>query len=366
MKIRSRWLLLALCALLTAGLLTGCGGNSSSDGDGDQAEFTFGMVVKEPEAPFIQAFINGAEEKAEELGVKVNIKNGQADSLKIMEHMDNFITQGVDGFIMAGTVDLKAIVPGVKRLNEAGIPIIALDTSPEGGKVDMFLSFDIEQSTQKAAKAFVQGIKDRNGGEVPEGVVIEITGSIEDMFTQACSRGFDSVISQYPQLTVAQGEGKWNNDDSHQRASDLLTRHGDEVLGIYVHTPDIMGAGVISAIESAGLDPKDYGICGICMGPEGLESIKNDKILAIVGQPALESAQLAVQYLYDINKGNAIPQIGDTVVEEGALWSPAEVVENTWADEGAYMILQGPLVPIDVDTDDPRLWENKLDHLWKK
>ena len=92
------------------------------------------MIVKEPTAPFIQAFINGAEQKAE-VGVKVEIKDGQADSLKIMELMDNFIVQKVDGFIMAGAVDLKAIVPGVKKLNEAGIPIIALDTSPEGARL---------------------------------------------------------------------------------------------------------------------------------------------------------------------------------------------------------------------------------------
>ncbi|MEG3071611.1 MAG: substrate-binding domain-containing protein [Candidatus Syntrophopropionicum ammoniitolerans] len=107
----------------------------------------------------------------------MDIKDGQADSMKIMELMDTFITQQVDGFIMADAVDLKAIVPGVKKLNEAGIPLASLDTSPEGGKVDYFISFDIEQSTKKAAEAFVQGIKDRNAGEVPEGVVIEITGA---------------------------------------------------------------------------------------------------------------------------------------------------------------------------------------------
>lgn len=73
-----------------------------------------------------------------------------------------------------------------------------------------------------------------------------------------------------------------------------------------------------------------------------------------------------MQYLYDINKGNPIPKIGETVVDDDALWSPAKVVENPWADEGAYMILQGPLVPTEVSPDDPRLWENKLSHLWKK
>ncbi len=360
---RFKWLSILLVALIATALLAGCGTQKEPE---QQGQLKFGMVIKEPGAPFVQAFIKGAEGKAQELGVKVDIKDGQADSMKIMELMDTFITQKVDGFIMAGAVDLKAIVPGVKKLNEAGIPVIALDTSPEGGKVDYFISFDIEQSSKKAAEAFVQGIKDRNGGEVPSGVVIEITGALEDMFTQSCSKGLRAVTDQYPQLTVVQGEGNWNDVDSHERTSDLLTRHGDQVLGVYVQTPDIMGPGAVSAIEAAGKNPKDYGICGICIGPEGLGLIKEGKALAIVEQPAFDSAQMAVQYLYDINKGNPTPKIGDTVTKENALWSPAQVVENTWAEEGAFIILQGPLVPLDVNADDPRLWENKLSDLWKK
>ena len=323
-------------------------------------KLVFGMIVKWVGTPFINAFIQGAQQKADELGVELIIQDAQADSLKIIELTDVLIVQKIDGFIMAGAVDLKAIVPGIKKLNEAGIPIMALDTSPEGGKVDMFMSFDIEQASTKAAEAFVQGIKDRNGGKVPEGIVIEIVGDIRDMFTIAASKGFKSVIDKYPQLTIAQGEGKWNNDDSHNRTADLLTRFRGKVLGVYVQTPDIMGVGAVSAIEGAGLNPKDYGICGICMGPEGMELIKEGKVLAIVEQPALSSAGLAVQYLYNMNTGKDIPKIGETVVEEGALWSPAKVIKNPWSDEGAFMILQGPLVPLEVGPDDPRLWENQL------
>ena len=42
------------------------------------------------------------------------------------------------------------------------------------------------------------------------------------------------------------------------------------------------------------------------------------------------------------------------------LWSPAEVIKNPWAEEGAFVVLQGPLVPQEVGADDPRLWENML------
>jgi len=323
-------------------------------------KLVFGMIVKWVGTPYINAFIQGAQQKADELGIELIIQDGQGDSLKIIDLIDNFIVQKINGLIMAGAVDLKSVVPGIKKLNEGNIPVMALDTSPEGGKVDMFISFDIQEVSAKAAEIFVQGIKDRNGGEVPEGVVLEVIGDLKDMFTIAASKGFKSVIDKYPQLTIAQGEGKWNNVDSHNITADLLTRFRGKVLGIYVQTPDIMGVGAVSAIEAAGLDPKDYGICGICIGPEGIELIKQGKVLAIVEQPALSSAELAVQYLYNMNTGVDIPKIGETVVVEGALWSPAKVIKNPWSDEGAFMILQSPLVPLEVSPDDPRLWENQL------
>lgn len=345
---------------------TGSEGSATTEATGAaqaDRDLKFVMCIKDPTAPYVQAFREGALQEAKKQGVTVEIRNGEADSLKIQDIMDNAIVQEADGFIMAGAVDLKAIVPGVERLNEAKIPIIALDTSPEGGKVDYFISFDLVESSKKAAQAHVDGIKERNNGEVPAGVVIEITGAPQDMFAQACIEGAHAVWDEYPQLEIAQASGEWNNETANQRTSDLLTRYGDQVLGVYVQTPDIMGPGAVEAIRSAGLDPKDYGITGICIGPEGLALIEQGDMLGVVEQPAKASAELAVRYLVDLAEGKPVPQVGDTVEEEGAIWSPAKVVDNPWA-EGAYMVLAAPLVPLEVPADDPRLWENELSNLW--
>jgi len=109
---RFKWLKVLLVTLIATALLAGCATQKAPEQQ-QQKQLNFGMVIKEPGAPFVQAFVKGAEGKAQELGVKVDIKDGQADSMKIMEIMDTFITQKVDGFIMAGAVDLKAIVPGI-------------------------------------------------------------------------------------------------------------------------------------------------------------------------------------------------------------------------------------------------------------
>ena len=391
---------LALAAAMGAMLLAGCGSSGSSTGtqaqdaaqetedasaqstgaeeagaqaveavaeqaaaSGEEAgeNKVVGMVIKHAQTEFIQAFVIGATETCEKYGYELKVVDAQADTQQILNAIDNFITQGIDAFIMAGAEDLVSLVPGIEELNEAGIPVFALDTCPEGGKVEMFITNDIVESTAKAASQMVEGIKEAHDGEVPEGVIIEITGALVDMYTTDCHNGLMSVLDQYPQLTVVQGEGNWNNDDSYARAADLLARYGDQVVGIYVHTPDIMGSGVVNAVENANLDPADYFISGICIGKEGIELLKEGKLYAVVEQPALDAAILAVEYIHDVFEGEALPEVGETVTEEGALWSPASVIDNTYCEEGRTLLIQAPLIPQECDPSDPQLWENRIE-----
>ncbi|WP_024333290.1 sugar ABC transporter substrate-binding protein [Desulfotignum balticum] len=320
----------------------------------------FGMTGRDMTPPYARAIEAGAEKKAHELGVKLLLKDSQNDILKQLSHIDSFIVMGVDAVLFEGTIDTRAIVRGIEKLNKKGIPIVALDNSPEGGKVAYWVSFDIEDASRKAAESFIGGIKAKHEGKIPEGVVLEITGALGDGFANDCTKGFDSVLNKYPGLTVVQGEGKWNNIDSFKRTSDLLTRYKGQIIGIYVHTPDIMGQGVVQAIETAGLNPADYSISGICMGPEGRELIKEGKIYSIVQQPAMASAEIGVQLLYDIVTGKTdLPKKGEILNVPNAHWSPAPIVDNPRCN-GLMIKLNAPVVPQEVKADDPRLWENIL------
>ncbi len=323
-----------------------------------------GMIVRDVEVPFEQALINGVKKGCLEFGYELDAQDGKGDTLQILDHIDTFIMKEIDGFIMAGATDQKGIVPGIEKLNKAGIPVMALDSCPEGGRIEMFITFNNVTMSEKATKIFIEGIKKRNNGVVPEGVVISISGDLMDMVTALMTQGFRNVISQYPQITVAEGEGKWNNDDSYQRTAELLTRYGDEVLGVYVHAPDIMGQGAIRAIETAGLDPRDYGVSGIHIGPEFMDYIREGKALACVAFAGYDYGYLAVKYLDQIFNNHPLPKIGDVITEEGALWSPARIfdLKDSVPDaEGLYMEVNGPVVPDEVDPDDPRLWENMID-----
>jgi len=269
----------------------------------EKKQITIGYATRELTAAFSRAALLGAQKKADELGIKLIVLSSNNDDLRHLEIIDDLMTMKIDGFIHAGSIDSKAVIPGIKKLNEAGIPITGLDTCPEGGKIDYFMSFDKIKSSARATEAMIQELKNRHGGKVPKGVAIEVLGDMEHEFAMQCTEGFHSVIDQYKQLKVIQGSGEWNNEDAFKVTSDFLTRFGDEVVAVYVHTPDIMGIGAVNAIKQAGLDPKKIVTAGICMGPEGRDLIKKGVFTAIVGQPIYISGQMCVDLLYKMIKG---------------------------------------------------------------
>jgi ribose transport system substrate-binding protein len=324
-----------------------------------QEKITIGFATRELTAPFSQAMVLAAQNKAKELGIELIVLSSDNDSLRHLDIMDNFITMGIDGFICGGVIDTKAIVSGITKMNEANIPVVALDNSPEGGKIDYFISNDIKDASKKATEYMVQELKDRNEGKVPTGIIIEVLGDLTSSFAGECTAGFHSVIDEYKEFKIVQGTANWSNDESFKLVADYLTRFGKEVIGVYVHTPDVMGTGAINAVKQAGIDPKKIVSAGFCLGPEGVDLIKKGEFTAIGEQQIYTAGEMAVELLYKMIKGEPVPKIGDVLIEEGALWSPAEVVKNSLA-EGAFIKLSTPMVPQDVSPDDPRLWENML------
>ena len=206
----------------------------------------------------------------------------------------------------------------------------------------------------------IEELKKRNGGKVPNGVLIEVMGDLLESWASISSKGFHSVIDKYPQLKVVQGNGNWNNDDSFRETANFMTRFGAEVKALFVHTPDIMGVGAINAIKQAGFDPKNIVSSGLCIGPEGIDLLKKGEFTGIIEQPIYASAELAVELLYKILTKQPVPKVGDTLKKDGALWSPAPVIANPYGPEGAYIKLSAPLVPQELSPDDPRLWENAI------
>lgn len=84
--------------------------------------------------PFFVQLRDGAQDKADELGVTLNIQDASDDAATQSNQVNNAATTGADVVIINPT-DSDAIVPAVEALNQADIPVVAVDRSANGGEV---------------------------------------------------------------------------------------------------------------------------------------------------------------------------------------------------------------------------------------
>lgn len=322
-----------------------------------EKELKFGVIMRDASASFARVLIAGAQEKADELGIELIINDSNNDSLLQLNQMDTLISTDVDGFVFGGAVDQAAVIPGIIEFNEAGIPVGAIDSAPTGGDLVAYVGSDHSIVAKRAAEALIRLLEEKYG-EVPEGKVMKILGSLSDNVCTQCNTGFHSVVDEYPQLTFVEGEGKWNPTDAGSITADLLTAYGDEIIAVYIMY-DLMAPGVIPAIEAAGYDPEDLIIVSQDASAEGLFLMRAGKIDAESIQRHFESAKLVVQLLYDYINGEELPQPDDEFEAEGVTWY---VLENPYG-EGIYINPDALIVPWDVSIDDPIVMGNITERL---
>ena len=89
----------------------------------------------------IQAWMDAMRGGAELHGIELILTDGLNDGAKQVAQYENFVAQQVD-LILVSPVDNKAIVPVIKRMNEAGIPVVNFDSRAEGGEVITYVGMD--------------------------------------------------------------------------------------------------------------------------------------------------------------------------------------------------------------------------------
>jgi fructose transport system substrate-binding protein len=115
-----------LASVAALGLLTAPGGTLSA------AEGIVGLITKTNTNPFFVKMKEGAQAKADELGMELRSYAGKydGDNEGQVEAIESLIAAGAKGILITPS-DSAAIVPTVERARDAGVLVIALDTQLE-------------------------------------------------------------------------------------------------------------------------------------------------------------------------------------------------------------------------------------------
>ena len=95
-------------------------------------EVIVGLITKTETNPFFVKMKQGAQAKADELGVKLMTGAGarDGDNEGQVTALENMVNAGAKGILITPS-DTKAIVPSIQKARDAGVVVIALDTATD-------------------------------------------------------------------------------------------------------------------------------------------------------------------------------------------------------------------------------------------
>ena len=282
----------------------------------------------------------------------VSVTSG-GDAQKQINDVNDFITQGVDA-IVAVPDDSAGICVAVAAAEEAGIPFYTIDRSAVGCQMEMTVLADNNLGGNQSGNAVVAHLTNKYGE--PKGTVLHITGNLAQNVAQLRKAGFDEIINQHPNIEHITKDGEWQVEKGVQIARDVLSVR--DVDAIYLHSDCAYSESTVQTLKEMdqyaprGEDGHIF-IAAIDGCSSALNLIREGSTDQASGQPIPDFGSMVVVYIEKKLNGEAIEE--GQVVQDGALWSPAQLVMT---DVGFQLFLSTTDISID-NVDNPGLWGNQ-------
>ena len=298
---------LGLVPVLAAGMLTSA-----------LAADQIGFLPPAMTSPFYASCIEGATPVAEALGYELVIMapESEDDYATQTSMMEDFITQGVKGIAVCG-INLDALIPAIKKANEAGIPVVMFNTITELEGVDVYAYSGYNQYNGGAKIA--DWVNEQTGGEAK---VALIEGLPSDYTTQRMGGFVDRCAEAYPGIElVASQPGDWVREKGMNAAMDMIQAHPE--ISVIYGLSDEMALGAVQACKQ--LNREDIICVGLDGNPNAFESVKAGELTA-----TLDCGPVAIG-------ANAIKAIADAIDgverEEKVIEAETTVVDATLVDD---------------------------------
>jgi ribose transport system substrate-binding protein len=215
-------------------------------------------------------------------GSRVIATDANASASKQLNDVENLVVQGVDALIVV-PIDEKAILPGIRRANAGGIPVIAITHIPNATVLTTVAS----EGDYANGKASGELLREKLGGK---GKVAMVGVPYKLWRIDERVRGFEDAIRGSDIAIVA------------RQASDDQARVQDLVSGILVATPDLAGiwctfsnqiVGAADALRMAGR--KGVVLTGIDADKSIIARIRSGWVTGTAAQFPTEHGRLAAE-----------------------------------------------------------------------
>jgi ribose transport system substrate-binding protein len=245
--------------------------------------------------PFFVTLRDGAQAEANKLGVSLIVMDSQNDSAKEASNIEDLISRKVDA-ILVNPTDADAVVPSIKKANDAKIPVFTIDRGANGGVIVSHIASDNVAGGKMAGEYLAKALNEK-------GKVVELEGIAGTSAARDRGQGFNEVMKNYPDIQiVARQTADFDRAKGLSVFENILTAQ-PEINGVFAHN-DEMVLGAIQAAEAAGRTGIIF--VGFDAIDDAIKAVKDGKLAATVQQQPALMGQLGVQTAVDYLNGKTV------------------------------------------------------------
>ena len=254
-----------------------------------------GLSVSTQNNPFFVTLVDGAKQKANELGMDLVVVDAGDDSAKQTNDIEDLISRNVK-VVIVNPVDSSAVAPVIGDVIAAGIKTISVDRGVDGQTVDCAIASDNVLGAELAANYLVELVGE--GSDVAELVGVQGTSAAIDR-----GKGFHNVADNKLKVVASQ-TANFNREEGLTVMENILQANPD-IKGVFAHN-DEMALGAVEAVSG-----KEIAIIGFDATDDALKAVKDGKMKATVAQqPDLMGATAVENAMKLINGELVEPVIG--------------------------------------------------------
>ena len=245
--------------------------------------------------PFFLAVVGHWEELSEEYGFELKVYDEKFDAGSVQQLVDDIVVDRPDAVVFA-PLDSDASVPQVKKMIDAGLPVVTYNVQPREQAAPRVFADDYLGSQIVGCNAgayFAAKFPDR-------AAKIGIVDLPQLPQVQDRKNGFlYGFLSQIPDAELVQAvDGGGVIDKANPAATDLIQAHPD--INVIFGINDDSSLGTVAALKTAGVYDADWGVLAAVDGSApAMESMKdpNSPYKAESGYPPRDFAYAAFNLL---------------------------------------------------------------------
>lgn len=296
--------IVALAATALAVGVSSCAAPAEGDAASTDEQLRMVLIQGIKGDEFYVSVACGAQEKADELGIDLEVQAGEKWDATVQTPIVNAaIATGPDAILIASN-DTQGMVPTFEQARAQGIALVAFDQIfAEDGVMDAQVASDSVEGGRLAAEELV-----RQMGETGTVLVVSLTPAIPGGEQRA--QGFEDEIAKYPGITLL--ERQYSNNEPVKAASIVsatLAAH-PELTGVFA--VNLMSAdGAATALKAAGKTGEVL-LVAADASPGQVTSLEDGLVQALVAQKPLEEGAVAVQEAYNVITGAPVTPMTTT------------------------------------------------------